>query len=671
MHIHAHSDIEWTASAAQIASIINQPDWSLLRRNWLDHAWQIETAHDATAWRWIAHTLDRTRRWALTLMLLPNETSTHVRAHLMLEEPHDSFAMLRQWRRSRWLDRELRQALEHWSHDLAMQTAGSSLDERYPLTMAAFRSMNAAADLARIQQLEQRWRTFEHGAQPALQHSISATLPQTEHEFDLVYAGGGLGLIHATLMAQKGYKVLVFDRYAVGCAHREWNISRDELERLVQTGFISWETLNRDIIMRQYRDGIVRFHADGSYVPAAELHLPAVLDIALDANALLQYARAQFLAVGGTIWENASFEHVTTHATELGKTLVTVCHDDQTVHVATRLMLDAMGATSPLTLATQPFSGICPTVGTVLEGADYDPDLGDILISVADTQRGRQLIWEGFPGRGDELTVYVFYYDRVGANAQHDHSLLDLFEDYFRLLPSYKPLNADFRHLRPVYGYIPARHALRRPLPLRGVYPLGDASAQQSPLTFCGFGSFVRNLERTTSLLDYAITHHLLEPEHLQHISAYQANVSLNWVFSRFMSPFRTPHSVNELQNVFARVLNDLGYNVARRFFQDQMTWRDYRTILTQTLRVYPAIIPITIRTLGWRDTWRWFVDWLRFSRTAALATIFKRFMPSIIPMLEDRHPAVAFRLKAWLAEWQAMGWMQKKAESRKQKAEK
>ena len=40
--------------------------------------------------------------------------------------------------------------------------------------------------------------------------------------------------------------------------------------------------------------------------------------------------------------------------------------------------------------------------------------------------------------------------------------LLDLFEDYFTLLPTYKRPGPEFQHLKPVYGYIPARHSMRR-----------------------------------------------------------------------------------------------------------------------------------------------------------------------------------------------------------------
>ena len=152
----------------------------------------------------------------------------------------------------------------------------------------------------------------------------------------------------------------------------------------------------------------------------------------------------------------------------------------------------------------------------------------------------------------------------------------------------------------------------------------------------------------------------LLTPEYLRLISAHQANVSLNWVFSRFMIPWGRPQDVNELQNVFARVLNVLGLDVARRFFQDQMTWRDYRTIILATLQLYPAIIRTALQVLGWRDTGRWVADWLRFSRSAFLSHSFQRMLPVLIRMVEPKHPALAFRWRAHLAEWQAMGWLKR-----------
>jgi lycopene cyclase CruA len=288
-------------------------------------------------------------------------------------------------------------------------------------------------------------------------------------------------------------------------------------------------------------------------------------------------------------------------------------------------------------------------------------------------------MWEGFPGRGDELTVYLFYYDTLtrgqgsGVAAlgpipdprSLTPGLMQLFEDYFALLPTYKQPGPGFRHLKPVYGYIPSRHSVRRqeaPL-LRGVLPIGDSAAQQSPLTFCGFGSHVRNLERGTSLLHAALHHDLLGPQHLRWISSYQVNVSLNWVFSRFMQPWGAPDDVNHLQNIFLAVLNELGEDLARRFFRDQMRWGDYHRMILGMFRHHSRIVLIAWRVLGPAGVRRWIGDYLAYSGAALLAATGRRLgvggRLALVRLGARLSPALGLRLRARFAEWRAMGWLE------------
>jgi lycopene cyclase CruA len=241
---------------------------------------------------------------------------------------------------------------------------------------------------------------------------------------------------------------------------------------------------------------------------------------------------------------------------------------------------------------------------------------------------------------------------------------MQLFEDYFALLPTYKRPSADLRHLKPVYGYIPARHSVRRqeaPL-LRGVLPIGDSAAQQSPLTFCGFGSHIRNLPRTTALLDEALRGDLLDPGFLRAISPYQVNVSLNWVFSRFMQPWHTPGDVNTLQNVFLAVLNDLGEDLARRFFRDQMRWSDYHRIILGTFRRHPQIVLKAWRVLGPAGIRRWIGDYMAYSGVALLTAGGRRLglggRLALARVGERLTLRLGLRLRACYAEWQAMGWV-------------
>ncbi len=561
------------------------------------------------------------------------------------------------------------------------------LQARYPQTVEHFLAMGALEHLERVARLEQGWERILRGEYDLGVHELSQTQPAAL-DYDLIYAGGGLGLLHAAVMAARhGRRVMVFDRSEVGCAHREWNISRDELKALVATGVVSWEDLDA-VIMREYRDGLVRFfNRPGSDVAGEDLWMPEVLNVALDAGALLRLMRRKLEAAGGAILSGRAFRKVQASAT--GPMAVTVELEDlasgATERFSARLLLDGMGSTSPLALrrhAGHPFAGVCPTVGTVAAGFaegsasdEVDLSLGDILVTVADAQRGEQLMWEGFPGRDDELTVYLFYYSTVAkagagspAGGLHPdsprYSLLDLFEQYFTLLPTYKRAGPHFRHLKPVYGYIPGRHSLRTqeaPL-LRGVLPVGDSAAQQSPLTFCGFGSHVRNLRRTTALLNYALDHDLLEPGQLGSINAFQTNVSLNWVFSRFMHPWKGADDVNRLQNLFLEVLSELGPERTTRFYRDRMRWEDYHPMLFGVLRRWPQILLASWGVLGADGIVQWAGDYLRFSAVAAGAALARLGGPGaegrLTALADAATPALGLRVRSRYEEWRAMGWI-------------
>lgn len=557
------------------------------------------------------------------------------------------------------------------------------LRERYPQTIAAFEQMKALDHLQTIARLDGVWDSLRRDPHHALpQKSVYTPLESPvlgKPTFDLMYAGAGLGLIHAALMAQNyGYKVLLFDRGEVGCAHREWNISRAELGRLVASGFCSWEEL-QPVVMNEYQRGVVRFFQANQ--EPSELWMRGVLDVALDANALMRLARRKLEQAGGVILDERKFAHVRVASSgPLWVELTLETADGTAEHYTGRLLLDSMGSSSPLAIERfggLPFAGVCPTVGTVArgfkEGPDpqqHDPKLGDILVSVDDAQSGQQYLWEGFPGRDDQMTVYLFYYDTLAHAPKTkldrlDSNLMDLFEVYFAQLPSYKQLGPDFEHLKPVYGYIPARHSvLRQESPLlRGVLPIGDSAAQQSPLTFCGFGAHIRNLDRTTSLLHKAIQRKLLDPEHLRWVSSYQVNVSLNWVFSRFMQPWDNANDVNHLQHLFLSSLKARGEVFARRFFRDQMWWSDYHKILFDILFVYPQILLLAFRVLGVAGLLQWARDYLQFSLVGASAALGRKFGPrgrwALLRMAWQARPSLGWRLEAWFAEWEVMGWLE------------
>src|SRR5437762_867926 len=188
----------------------------------------------------------------------------------------------------------------------------TNLVARYPHTVAAFAAMGALDHLERITRLDAIWDAIRRGEPGVVDQEVYSVLPtpnpQPPANYDLIYAGGGLGLLHAVVMARYGYRVLLFDRGEVGCAHREWNTSRDELRALVEVGFCAWDDLH-DIIMAEYGSGVVRFYA-GPGERATELWMPAVLNVALDANALLRLARRKLEAAGGVVLDCRSFRRM-------------------------------------------------------------------------------------------------------------------------------------------------------------------------------------------------------------------------------------------------------------------------------------------------------------------------------------------------------------------------
>lgn len=552
----------------------------------------------------------------------------------------------------------------------------------HPLTAAAFARMGAEEHVARILQMDAVWQGIRTRVATGHQLDVPqvwSELPpmhyaRAAHEScwqgDLVYAGSGLGLLHAYEMARQGWRVLVFDKGEVGCVHREWNISRTELQALVDGGGWSWDELD-SVIMNEYRDGLVRFYRENDPLT---LHLPEVLNIALDAGALLALARKKIAALGVTIRDYKTLTAVQVCTDARLPALVRVLGADGVAQTyTTRLVVDGMGTVSPLSLqrfAGRPYAGVCPTVGTVatgfVEGTApelHDRTVGDILLTVSHAQQTQQYMWEGFPGRGDELTIYLFYYDTLIPGkplGRPSPTLLDLFEEYFALLETYKPSNGAAHHHKPVYGYIPARHSLQRseaPL-LRAVLPIGDAAAQQSPLTFCGFGSHVRNLRRTTGLLDAVLRAHLEQSDALQLVSPFQVNVSLNWVFSRFMQPWgQSDDDVNQLQHHFMGVLERYGTAFATRFFRDEMRWSDYHKMILGMFVAYPPIVGIAGRVLG-RQIGQWIADYVRFTWAGALAAAGRGIgVMTLERMAADLPVRWRLRLLALIGEWRVMGW--------------
>jgi hypothetical protein len=175
-----------------------------------------------------------------------------------------------------------------------------ALRKQFPLTAAAFADLRdeqgradpRAADeaLRHIAYLDQRFGRRSQAA-PVLHppQRRAGREPAEQPRFDVVLAGGGLSLIYAAALGRAGARVAVFDRRRIGCGHREWNISRDELRPLIESGLFTAAEVER-LVLLQYDSGFCRFAGGGSY-PVRE-----VLDCVIDAETLLAALRERAAA---------------------------------------------------------------------------------------------------------------------------------------------------------------------------------------------------------------------------------------------------------------------------------------------------------------------------------------------------------------------------------------
>ncbi|MDB9316324.1 NAD(P)/FAD-dependent oxidoreductase [Nodularia spumigena] len=581
------------------------------------------------------------------------------------------------------LSNEIRQQFPHKYPEPPTIDSQKSIFEElatdYPLTVKYFQQMpNGEYDLNRAYWWEQRWRegvrnprqprqvifskSRGFGGQQGESSITSSSSSSSSPTYDLIYIGGALGVIHAAVMAKLGYKVLLVERLPFGRMNREWNISRDELQSLINLGLVTAAELET-VIVREYKDGFNKFF-DGNNPPKLRspiLHTPTVLNIALDSEKWLRMCGEKLRDAGGEIWDETEFMRADIDKSQVE---ITVKHlpSKNEKRVSGRLLIDAMGTASPIAWQLnggRAFDSVCPTVGAVIEGGFepgvWDSQYGDVLYSHGDISRGRQLIWELFPGFGEELTIYLFHYHEV--NAVNPGSLLEMYEDFFSILPEYRRCDLDkLVWKKPTFGYIPGHFSVGssdRTIAFDRLIAIGDAASLQSPLVFTGFGSLIRNLDRLTTLLDTALKHDLLSFRNLNRIRAYQSNVSVTWLFSKGMmvptGKFLPPQRINSMLNTFFGLLADEPQAVADNFIKDRCDWWTFNRLALKAARKNPALLLWIWQLAGFRDLVRWLGNYVNFGVhslvSALLSGWFPRFLVGIKPWLEPRYPALWFRL--------------------------
>ncbi|NBO32179.1 MAG: flavin-dependent dehydrogenase [Cyanobacteria bacterium WB6_1B_304] len=555
--------------------------------------------------------------------------------------------------------------------DLSHESIFTALAPYYPLTAHYFQSIpNGEYDLTRAYWWEKRWRESVHHPEEPKQVVFRSVdqeaLPQAPPIYDLIYVGGALGVIHGAVMAQRGYRVLLLERLPFGRMNREWNISRSEIKNLIDLQLLTPEELE-SVIGNEYKDGLHKFFDanNPSFAKAPILHTPTVLNLSIDSDRLLQLCGEKLKAAGGEIWEQTEFLRADISTDRVTVTTIHLPSQFKT-SVSGRLLVDAMGTASPIAWqlnGKRTFDSVCPTVGACItdgfpQGV-WDHRYGDVLNSHGDISRGRQLIWELFPGRDQELTIYLFHYHQV--HRDNPGSLLEMYEDFFHILPEYRRCELDqLTWRKATFGYIPGHFSVRedeRHIACDRIVAIGDAASLQSPLIFTGFGSLIRNLGRLVDLLDTALKHNLLSAIHLENIRAYQTNVSVTWLFSKGMmvptGVHLPPQRINAMLNTFFGIIANEPPAVGEAFMKDQISWLSFNRMALRAAWQNPSLLLWIWQMAGISDLSRWIGNYVNFSLMAMISFLLSSWFPAFVrwmqPWLEKRYPGFWLYLLAWV----------------------
>lgn len=494
---------------------------------------------------------------------------------------------------------------------------------------------NALAGLRRTDEL---WRSLREGTLPVPTVVQESSEPLGTPEWDVVICGGTLGILVGAALAQQGWRVALLERGMLRGRQQEWNISRHELQVFMELGLLTTQELNQAIVT-EYNSARISFFG------GSDLWVQDVLNIGVDPIYLLETLKQRFLASGGQLFEQTAFTAAIVHPDGIE------IQTEQRSFTG-RLLLDAMGHFSPIVQQARQGKrpgAICLVVGTCATGFPSN-DTGDLIVSFTPIQNQCQYFWEAFPAK-DGRTTYLFTY----LDAHPDRfSLEALFEEYFRLLPSYQQVSLEqLQFQRALFGCFPCYRQSPLNLQWHRLLPIGDSSGSQSPLSFGGFGAMVRHLNRLTEGIHEALQTDTLNRSALALLQPYQPNLAVTWLFQRAMSVDMNqklpPNQINQLlSNVFAQMAA-LGEPVLKPFLQDVVQFPALLQTLIRTSIAHPRLVLQILPQVGFTTVLEWLVHYINLAGYTALFPIANALEPSS----KTLPPIPQYYYRRWLQAFQ------------------
>lgn len=487
----------------------------------------------------------------------------------------------------------------------------------------------------RLSLADQMWYDLRHN-QPKIKPVISTNQENLINiDFDVIICGGTLGIFVAATLQKKGYKIALIERGILQGRDQEWNISRHELNCLLDLELLTPSELET-IIFTEYNPARVSFYK------GYELWVKDVLNVGVSPKLLIAKVQEKFLSWGGIILENTIFDNAI-----ISENAVTVKTDKQ--ELKTKLLIDSMGHFSPiikqLRKGEKP-EGVCLVVGSCGKGFSNN-ETGDLIASFTPIQNQCQYFWEAFPAK-DGRTTYLFTY----LDAHPDRiSLTEFMAEYLRLLPEYQQIdleNIDFQRF--LFGFFPAYRQSPIQITWNRILAVGDSSGSQSPVSFGGFGAMMRHLNRLTNAIDSALQYDSLTAKDLGLIQPYQPNISVTWLFQKTMSVAidtqANPNQINNLMSGVFEVMDKLGDDVLKPFLQDVVQFSG----LTKTL---PLVNPKLVLPLLPQVGLPILLDWLKHYANLGIYSGLYPLAKSLQPLTENLTPQQKYYYYRWLDMWQ------------------
>jgi lycopene cyclase CruP len=492
--------------------------------------------------------------------------------------------------------------------------------------------------LAALKNLDDRWTQLRSTPRTAPAQVVSESSSDLNQlDYDVIVAGGTLGLPIALTLVLQGYKVAILERGKLKGREQEWNISRDELRCLVELKLLTQTELDKTIVS-EFNPIRIKFGD-------REIWTEDVLNTGVDPVYLLETLKQKFLKRGGKLLENATFKTAIVHPNGVEVDYATATEDSNPI--TSRLLLDMMGHNSPIALQSRDGKkpdSVCLVVGTCATGYPENTT-ADLIATFTPIQNQCQYFWEAFPAR-DGRTTYLFTY----LDAQPDRlSVETLFDEYFRLLPEYQNTTLEQLDIkRALFGLFPCYKDSPLVPAWDRIVSLGDGSGAQSPLSFGGFGAMMRHLIRLSDAIGQALVAQCLDAGSLALVQPYQPNLQVTWLFQKSMSvklnQTLNPEQINQLLGDVFSEMEKLGPLVLKPFLQDIVQFGALSQTLWRTSLQSPGIIFKILPQVG---LWT-LLDWMRHFVNLGLYTGFNaiayRNLPALTQFFRGQPPAFQYR---------------------------